>query len=73
MKRILQIEIDCGETTCASEPGKFCRWRGSRGFGTVPICALFATKNDTYTDLEDMDGWVRRCQQCLDAETITDE
>ncbi len=68
MKRTLRVEIECGETTCASEPGKFCEFFGSRNFGSVPVCALFPAGDSTWTDLEEKDGWTQRCSQCIAAE-----
>ena len=74
MNRKLEIEIDCGDTTCASAPGKFCRFAGARRWGTVPVCLLFPDQNPSrqnvsgHTGLDDKDGWVQRCQGCLDAE-----
>ena len=37
MKYKIELEIECGEETCASEPGKFCRWFGSKSFGRKPV------------------------------------
>ena len=73
MNRILQISIDCGETTCASEPGKFCAFVGSRRFGSIPVCMLFPDPNSTYktpggtTNLMTLNGWLQRCPECLKA------
>ena len=55
------FRIECGETTCASEPGRFCGQFGSRRFGQVPHCMLFGV------DLGELDGWVARCAECLAA------
>ena len=73
MKVKLVIDIECGDTTCASEPSKFCKYLGARKFGISPACMLFPTdsadyrKFETYTDLIDNeDGWVQRCKQCLE-------
>ena len=70
MKRTILIEIDCGEDTCASEPGKFCEYVGHRGLGgTIPICTLFAYGRDVTTDLGEINGgWLRRCDACKNAE-----
>lgn len=71
MERTLKISVDCGEKTCASEPGNFCRFMGSVKFGQVPVCTLFpdVKKGETYTILgntkEDDTGWVLRCQSCM--------
>ena len=66
MKRTLELTIDCGDTTCASEPGKFCRFFGTRRMGTEFVCRLFPTTEDSFTPLEDKDGWVQRCEACLE-------
>jgi hypothetical protein len=69
MKKTLKIDIECGEKTCASEPGKFCEFFGSMKFGQVPVCRLFPSIDDNpYTILEDKDGWTQRCTRCLDSE-----
>jgi len=68
MKTVLPIEIECGKTTCASEPGAFCRFVGSRAFGTQPLCTLFPdTEDHPYTRLCEIDGWLQRCPVCLAA------
>jgi hypothetical protein len=52
--------IDCGQTTCAKEPGKFCKYSGSRNFGSTPHCLFFRE------DLNiDDNGWTARCEECL--------
>jgi len=72
--KTLKININCGETTCASEPGKFCQFLGSRRMGTIPVCMLFPTKNPgrkdpgSLTDLDQTDSWLQRCPACLEAE-----
>lgn len=57
MTRTLELKINCGEKTCASKPGEFCRFF-LHSFGT-PSCFLFGTLWD------DEDGWVRRHEDCL--------
>ena len=49
MKTTLKIQVECGETTCAKEPGKFCRFFGTMRFGTIPICMLFPSDNEAFT------------------------
>ena len=74
MRRTLKIEIDCGDNLCASEPGKFCEYLGSRRYGTTPVCMLFPQADPNphnvggATDLHDVGGWVQRCDACLAAE-----
>jgi hypothetical protein len=72
-KRIITLEIDCGERTCASEPGKFCPYTVSRKFGQSWFCNLFKTffSDGSVVDVELFDhgtGWLQRCQACIDAE-----
>jgi hypothetical protein len=56
-----KLIIEHGETTCASEPGKFCRFLGATNFGTVPVCMLFGNQKLD----ENEEGWVKRCDDCL--------
>lgn len=65
MKQILRFPIECGEKTCASEPGKFCSFLGGTNMGITPVCRLFPSVDRAYTILEDKDGWVQRCESCL--------
>lgn len=58
MTRILAFEINCGEKTCASEPGRFCEFFCDNCFGR-PSCFFFGKLRD------DEDGWVRRHERCL--------
>ncbi len=58
---ISKIEFVHGEKTCASEPGKFCKWEGVQGFGTRNVCMLFDNEPLYFTD-----GWLQRCKQCLE-------
>lgn len=72
-KQLLVDINDVGEKTCASRPGKFCVYFGSRKFGQDPICMLFPNfsysgQTEHYTHLEEKDGWVQRCKACIDAE-----
>ena len=74
MVTILQIDIHCGESWCASEPGKFCQYLGARKYGTAPVCMLFPQSDPNphnaggTTDLQEAYGWIRRCDVCLAAE-----
>lgn len=61
--RILQIAIIAGETTCASEPGKFCPFARARADGAYPNCLLFGEP------LAAEDGWLQRLPRCLEAES----
>lgn len=63
-----KLIIECGETTCALEPGKFCRFLGTTHFGTRNVCLLFRCSYDNCEPLfENKDGWLARCSQCLEA------
>jgi hypothetical protein len=68
MKRTLCMAIECGETTCAWEPGKFCCHLGSKKFGTVPVCLLFRDTEAREVELFEKDGWLQRCGACLERE-----
>ena len=61
MKLKYTIEIECGEKTCASEPGRFCGWFGVGKFGWGSWCMLFDEKLFDSTH-----GWVERCEKCLE-------
>ena len=68
MKQVIKIKIECGEHTCASEPGKFCGYAGTVRMSD-PICFLFHTHDKRggfkpYVELDAIDGWTQRCQQC---------
>ena len=54
MKTTLTLKIECGPTTCASEPGAFCSFVGSREFGTQPLCTLFPDAEYPYSRLRDI-------------------
>ena len=60
--RVIRLPIMCGQTTCASEPGKFCEWVRSQIDGDRPFCNLFSSR------LVDEDGgttgWLQRCAAC---------
>lgn len=69
--RRLNILIECGEKTCASSPGKFCKYLWVRRFGTESVCSLFPSEPDTCTVLDAEDGWTQRCQACLEHDTLS--
>src|SRR3990172_8277145 len=58
------FESECGETTCAVEPGKFCEFIGSKHFGCVPWCTMFNCILNDHTEGAQK-GWLVRCPQCL--------
>ncbi len=72
MEKEIKFKINCGEKTCASEPGNFCKFFGSIKFGLVPVCMLLPSKHNSYTELfQDHSegstsyGWTLRCEECL--------
>lgn len=67
-ERILEFKIEAGATTCASEPGKFCRFVGTRKMATQYVCRLFPTADDSYSPLKDRNGWLQRLPECLAVE-----
>lgn len=68
MQKVIKIEIECGERTCASEPGVWCKMIGTKIYGSRWVCTLFQDKDGrTFTELEDKDGWIQRCPACLEA------
>lgn len=59
MKHNITLEIECGETTCASEPGKFCYLFAAdlQGDG---VCYLYGKV------FQNEDGWIDRHPRCLE-------
>lgn len=53
------IEIKCGKRTCASKPGEFCQFIGSKKFGQQHVCMLFDC------ELFGDSGWLMRDEQCM--------
>ena len=60
--RTLSIPINCGEKTCASAPGVFCKQIRTLKYGQIWICNIFEK------ELEIKNGWTQRCDQCLQHE-----
>lgn len=58
MERQIIFDIECGETTCASEPGEFCRFLQYNPFGDDGSCYFFGK-------VFDKDGWIQRHPECL--------
>lgn len=72
MKVTLHIDIECGEKTCASSPGKFCQFVRTRRFGQVTYCRLFSDDRFSApvpleTSEPDGRGWLLRHPKCLEA------
>lgn len=70
--RLVTIRLkNCGEKTCASEPGVFCNHMLTRRFGTEWVCGLFRRDGEPVVlddDIGDGTGWLMRCRECLEAE-----
>jgi len=58
--KIIRLEINCGENTCASESGKFCVFLRTKKFGTLYYCQIFHAKDmrGQPISLEEKDGWL---------------
>jgi hypothetical protein len=59
MNYTIPIKIECGEKTCASEPGKFCNMLTLNVHGGGD-CHLFGRVFDEY-------GWVMRHKKCIES------
>ena len=58
MKVTLTFEIECGDKTCAAEPGKFCKYMKNKMNGSSS-CYFFGILFDDET------GWIQRHPECL--------
>lgn len=74
MKFKIEFEIECGEFTCASAPGKWCRFARTQRFGTEVYCEKFSSTRSKFGQLgfrfeplEVKDGWTMRHPDCLEA------
>ena len=65
--KIIKLELNCGEKTCASSPGNFCRFARSSVDGFLPRCTLFGERLFDETGTSVM-GWLQRLPKCLQAE-----
>jgi hypothetical protein len=63
MKYIVPVRIECGETTCTREPGKFCPQIRTTHFGQVWICALF--NKEVSGPNGNPEGWLQRLPECI--------
>ena len=66
--RKLTIAIHAGATTCASEPGAFCKFVTTRRFGQVFMCDLYNKELKDENGEPSGGGWLQRLPACLDAE-----
>lgn len=67
----VSIELECGERTCASKPGEFCRFLVAKADGSWPRCVLFGQY--VFDGDGSIQGWLLRCSECLAAERKEDE
>ena len=74
-QQMLEIRIQCGDSTCAEAPGKFCPQLQVSRFGSDFSCHLFSKQNHKgrWESLEDKDGWLQRHPLCLASERKQDE
>ena len=63
MKMEVSLEINCGELTCAEEPGKFCRFLKWTLNGRASCWLFGETLDDSSKKLP---GWTMRCRSCID-------
>ena len=68
--KTLNLQIDCGETTCVNLQTKGrCQFLGSVRFGSTPVCLLFRDWSQIgYSEKalkENKDGCLLRCSECL--------
>jgi len=61
--RTIKLNINAGEHTCFSEPGKPCQFVRCRKFGQVYFCQIFDEL------AEDENGWLLRHSDCLKLDT----
>jgi hypothetical protein len=74
MKRQLRIDIECGEESCASKPGKFCQYVVVTRMGSCFHCQLFSKMGEGKHGLEQLKekkGWLQRHPDCLGSEMVT--
>jgi hypothetical protein len=71
-KRKLVIGIECGEKTCASKVGEFCKFLCTTRMGTIHYCGIWfdQDRKGMPLPLEAKDGWLQRRDECLAAEEV---
>jgi hypothetical protein len=82
-RKTLQIQIECGETTCASSPGKFCPYVYTERMGSITFCKLFSDQGGggpfgkhmygQHTSLKDENGWLQRHPKCIESTLETEK
>jgi len=69
VKKNLVLPITCGEKTCGDGLGEMCEFVRQHGFGTRFLCGIYSQDPEGYTRyLKDKDGWLMRCEECLQTE-----
>jgi len=59
------LEFQTGKATCAWEPGKFCKFIGSKSYGTKPFCTLFLKEVRSSIEESGAAGWLQRLPECV--------
>lgn len=67
MRKVI-ADINCGETTCSYEYGKFCKYVGTNHFGAVYVCTFFPSDKESFTNLAGQETKLLRCDACLKAD-----
>ncbi len=60
MIKTMTVAINCGEETCAAEPGKLCDLIRTTHYGRLFHCGLFDMEV-----LGEIDEWLQRCPECI--------
>jgi hypothetical protein len=60
IKQENKLTFKCGESTCAYDKGKFCRFFTLKDFGTKYKCKLFGS--ELFEDIPM--GSIQRCEEC---------
>jgi len=69
VKHTITLTIECGETTCASKPGRFCPYMRTTNFGQRAVCVFPFPGEETPIKLfeDEPGGWIQRCDACKKA------
>jgi len=68
MKRNILFKITSGDKTCSSSYKKFCKYVSTIKMGKIWVCRLFPSDKNSYTILEDKNGYLQRCPECKNNE-----
>lgn len=70
----LLIPIIAGKTTCASKPGKFCKFASETQRDKWPRCGTGVYSCVLFSKtLQADDGWLQRLPECIAAEDKDDD